>query len=613
MTHGTEAISHKKRHWILPPAMPSAATVSEMACALACHPLVARLLLTRNITDLAVAREFIHPQFKNLQPPETIPGMTLAAERIAAAVNQREKITIFGDYDVDGITGTAMLWRLFKLAGADFDIYIPHRVDEGYGISCSALKQLAEQGTRLLVSVDCGITAIEPIAQARRDGMDVIVTDHHEMGAALPAANVLVHPGLDSTGKANRHLCGAGVAYKLAWAIAARLCNSPRLTGGYRNLMVEFSALVALATIADVVPLIGENRLLARFGLAQLPHSSLVGIKALISAAGLTNKAIDGTAVGFLLAPRLNAAGRMDHASEAVELLTTNDEGRATELADYLEGQNTDRQGTERKITVAALKMAREPRDMPPAIVLCSHDWHAGVVGIVASRLVDAFNRPTFILSQEGAHAAGSGRSIKGIPLHEAIDFCRDLLISGGGHAAAGGVRLEAGNVEAFRQRLCEFVRNRCPSIEFAAAMELDGELTETDLDLQAVRELENLAPFGCGNPRPKFLIAGARVAAAPRRMGAAGGHLQLQLRIGTQTARAVAFRMGLLEPYLPIGMELDLVVEPRIDTYNGRTRLDLHVVDLRRSDGKFLEQPALQARAENPRQYPPAALHPTG
>ncbi len=612
MTHGTEAISHKKRHWILPQAVPSAAAVTQMACALACHPLVAKLLLTRNITDLPAAREFIHPQFKNLHPPETIPGMTAAAERIATAIHQREKITIYGDYDVDGITGTAMLWRLLKLAGADFDAYIPHRVDEGYGISCKALQQLSQKGTRLLVSVDCGITAIEPIAQARSAGMDVVITDHHEMGATLPNANVLVHPGLDSTGQANRNLCGAGVAYKLAWAIAAQLCNSPRLTGGYRSLMVEFSALVALATIADVVPLTGENRLLARFGLAQLPHSSLVGIKALISAAGLTNKAIDGTAVGYLLAPRLNAAGRMDHASEAVELLTTDDESRATELADYLEGQNTDRQSTERKITAAALKMAREATDMPPAIVLCSHDWHAGVVGIVASRLVDAFNRPTFILSQEGAHAAGSGRSIKGISLHEAIEFCRDLLISGGGHAAAGGVRLEAGKVDAFRQRLCEFVRSRHPQIQFAATMELDGQLTEADLDLQAVRELENLAPFGCGNPRPKFLIAGARLTTAPRRMGVAGGHLQLQLRIGTQTARAVAFRMGLLEPYLPAGMELDLVVEPRVDTYNGRTRLDLHVADLRRSDGKLLEQPTAAARSENPRQYPPAALHPT-
>ncbi len=612
MIHGTEAISHKKRHWILPQAMPRAADVAATACALACHPLVARLLLTRQITDLAEAREFIHPQFKNLHPPETIPGMTAAAERIAAAIHQREKMTIYGDYDVDGITGTAMLWRLLKMAGADFDVYIPHRVDEGYGISCKALQQLAQKGTQLLVSVDCGITAIEPIAQARRAGMDVVVTDHHEMGDTLPEANVLVHPGLDSTGQANRHLCGAGVAYKLAWAIGARLCNSPRLTGGYRSLMVEFSALVALATIADVVPLTGENRLLARFGLAQLPRSSLVGIQALISAAGLTNKTIDGTAVGFLLAPRLNAAGRMDHASEAVELLTTDDAARATELADYLEEQNMDRQGTERKITAAALKMARESRDMPPAIVLCSQDWHAGVVGIVASRLVDAFNRPTFILSQDGAQAAGSGRSIKGIPLHEAIEFCRDLLISGGGHAAAGGVRLESGKVEAFRQRLCEFVRNHYPQLQFAAALDLDGELTEADLDLQAVRELENLAPFGCGNPRPKFLIAGARLATAPRRMGAAGGHLQLQLRIGTQTARAVAFRMGLLEPYLPVGLEIDLVVEPRIDTYKGRTRLDLHVVDLRRSDGRFLEPIVQTARTDIAREITPAALHPT-
>ena len=586
MTHGMESISHKKRFWVLPENAPTAAAIDSMAQTLGCHPLVAHLLLSRNIVDIPAAQSFIHPEFKNLHPPETIPGMIEASLRIAGAIKKREKITIYGDYDVDGITGTTMLWRLFKMASADFDIYIPHRVDEGYGISCDAVAQLAQKGTQLLISVDCGITAVEPVALARRSGMDVVVTDHHEIGPALPPANVLVHPGLDATGEANRNLCGAGVAYKLAWAIASRLCGSPRLSQAYRELMVDFSALVALATIADVVPLLGENRLLARFGLQQLPFCGLVGIKALIAAAGLENKTIDGTAVGFLLAPRLNAAGRMGHAAQAVELLTTDDEPRALEIANYLEKQNTERQATERKITATALQMVRALPSIPPALVLCHPEWHAGVVGIVASRMVDTFNRPTFILSSQGPQSGGSGRSIKGVPLHKAIEFCRDLLISGGGHAAAGGVRLATENIEAFRQRLCDFVCGLNLPRDLSASLELDGELTDKDLNIEAVTQLENLAPFGCGNPRPKFLISGVRLITAPRRVGINGGHLQLQLRIGRQTVRGIAFRMGQLEPALPAGMEVDLVVEPKIDHYQGRSRLDLQVMDVKRSDG---------------------------
>ncbi len=598
MMHGTEAVSYRKRRWIMPAETPSSGDISKMACALNCHPLTARLLLARNIRDISAARSFIQPEFKNLQPPETIPGMSAAAERIAAAIGKREKITIYGDYDVDGITGTAMLWRLFKTAGADFGIYVPHRVEEGYGLSCKALKHLADGGTKLLISVDCGITAVEPVRQARADGMDVVVTDHHAIGPELPPANVLVHPGLDTTGRANRDLCGAGVAYKLAWAIAAKLCNSPRLSDVYRKLMVEFSALVALATIADVVPLHGENRLLARFGLAHLPRCSLPGIRALITAARLNNVPIDSPAVGYRLAPRLNAAGRMDHAAEAVELLTTDDESRAGELAEYLENQNLDRQNTERKMTAAAMKLVEDSAGQDAVIVLCDRQWHAGVVGIVAARMVDKFNRPAFILTQEGNQAVGSGRSIKGIPLHEAIESCRDLLISGGGHAAAAGVRLEMKNLEEFRRRMCRFAAGRAGDSHRHATIELDGGLTEADVNIQAVCELENMAPFGCGNPRPKFLISQSRLIGSPRRMGSSGSHLQLQITLGRQTVRAVAFQMGSLAPALTAGMELDVVVEPHLNDFNGRRSVDFHVADIRRSDGRELAEAGGDGRA---------------
>ena len=586
MNHGTEAVGFRKRRWNPPPTTHDHAAVECLARSTGCHPLIARLLLNRSIRDPEQARAFIHPEFRNLAPPETLPGMDQAAGLVAQAVSKREKITIFGDYDVDGITGTAMLWRLLQAAGASFDIYIPHRLAEGYGLSCEAVEQIAARSTSLLLTVDCGITALEPTAQARRRGMKVVITDHHEIGAQLPPADAIVHPALAESAVGNRNLCGAAIAYKLAWAIARQLCGSSRLTPVYRELLIEFTALVALATIADVMPLTGENRIWARYGLAHLPRCALAGVQALIGAAGWENRKIDGAAVGFSLAPRLNAAGRMGHAGEAFDLLTTDSPTRACQIAACLEKLNSRRQATERKITAHALETVRAMETIPPAIVLCEPHWHGGVLGIVAARMVDAFYRPTFIFTTEDQQTAtGSGRSVEGFPLHEAIERCRDLLISGGGHAAAGGVRLPLANLDLFRQRLSEFAGRHMASAPFVPAIELDGALEESDLVLHAFEEMESLAPFGHGNPQPKFLLSGATIAAPPRRVGVSGAHLQLQLRLGGQSIRAVGFRMGELEPALPVGLGVDLVAEPHVDHYNGSRRLDMHMLDVARSD----------------------------
>ena len=584
--HTTETQSFLKRRWIFINSPPDEARVAALSRSLGRHPVVARLLMSRNLTTLETARQFLTPEFKNILPPGSIPGLDAGAEIIAQAVLAREKITIYGDYDVDGITGTAMLYHLFKAARAIFDTYIPHRIDEGYGLSEDAVNTIAQRGTRVLLTVDCGITARRAVMAARNLGMTVVITDHHEYEGDLPPAHAIAHPRLNGVTDGNPDLCGAGVAYKLAWAVAARLCGSERLTQNYRDMLIEFTALVALATVADVVPLRGENRILVSYGLKQLARSNMVGLQALVRAAGFENRAIDGTTVGFSLGPRLNAAGRMGHADMAVELLTTRDADRANEIAGYLEVKNKERQHTERKITEEAVDMVRRLPELPAALVLCRKDWHAGVVGIVAARLVDHFHRPSFVLADDGLTISGSGRGIPGFALHEAIAHCRDLLISGGGHAAAGGIKLEPSQLSAFTAKLCAYAMERLPTDGLAPAFELDGELRESDIDFQAFCELEALAPFGNGNHKPKFLLRSVEVAAPPRRMGARGSHLLLRLKVGDRPVRAVAFRLGEAEPLLAPGSSLDLVVQTSVDRYYDQPRAELHIIDLARSDG---------------------------
>ena len=326
----TSTTSYRRKRWVMSPADGDA--VERLAAELRLPPILARLLVNRGVTEPAAAAAFLEPQFRDLHPPALLPNIDIAAERIARAVRAGEKIMLYGDYDVDGITGTAMLWHTLKTAGADVDSYIPHRVEEGYGLNSDAIDGLIDKGTRLLITVDCGCSAVAPIGRAGSRGVDVIVSDHHEFAPQMPPACALVHPRrhpLDPlAGTAapypNPDLCGAGVAFKLAWAVAQKLCNAERVNQTYRDLLVEFAALVALGTVADVVPLTGENRILVKFGLGQLLRTRFEGLRALIAAAGYgSDKKIDCMAIGFTLGPRLKAAGRMGHARQAVELLTT--------------------------------------------------------------------------------------------------------------------------------------------------------------------------------------------------------------------------------------------------------------------------------------------------
>jgi single-stranded-DNA-specific exonuclease len=602
----TSTTSYRRKKWIVSPTLPRLdPAVQRFADELRMPALVAQVLMNRGITTAGAAAAFLEPRFRDLHPPQMLPNMDRAAERIARAVRAGEKIWLYGDYDVDGITGTAMLWHLLKTAGANVETYIPHRVEEGYGLNVEAIEKLIEGGAQLLVTVDCGCSAVAPITRAKERDVDVVVSDHHEFAPTLPPAYAIVHPRYPQNAEPgaenaapypNPDLCGAGVAFKLAWAVAQKLCNSEKVNEVYRNLLVEFSALVGLGTVADVVPLVGENRILVKYGLSQIARTRFDGLRALIHAAGYGDgeKKIDCMAIGFGLAPRLNAAGRMGHAREAVELLTTASGARADEIAQMLEKQNRERQATERRMAELAKgevenrKLTVEKEDV---VLVASHaSFHAGVVGIVASRLVDAYHRPAFVLSINEGELHGSARSIAGFELHHAIERVRDLLISGGGHAMAGGVRLPAGNLEAFRERLNAYARERLTEAQLVPALHVDGVMELVECNPQVIGLLEKLEPFGRGNPQPRFLLQNVRLTAPPRRVGATGAHLQLTVTRAPHMQRCIAFRMGELEPQLPVGTELNLVVEPRVNVWEGRERVELQVVDIARCDEEALK-----------------------
>jgi single-stranded-DNA-specific exonuclease len=612
---------HRPKRWKLAPPDPAA---QELADRLKISPLVAQVLLNRGVGEPQACRDFLRPSPKLLHDPFLIPGLRKAGERIARAIRDKEKIVIYGDYDVDGITATSILWHAIRVLGGSAEYYIPHRIEEGYGLNAEALKQLCEAGAKLIISVDCGITAIEPAKVVAECGAELIITDHHEWkeiadcrlpiadlqtagietGSAplllaaqhsapgtqhsphLPSCAAIVHPRLPGDGPAypNPHLCGAGVAFKLAWGIGRAMSGSDRVSEGFKEFLIEATALAALGTIADVVPLVGENRILAHFGLSGLKASKLVGIQALIESADLTGRKLDSFHVGFLLAPRLNACGRMGHARLAVEMLTTTDIARATEIALYLEGQNRERQGIEKKILEQALAQITADRwdgDGKSAIVLGDESWHPGVIGIVASRIVDRFHRPAIIVALNNGHGSGSGRSIAGFHLAHALQACGEYLDSHGGHEMAAGLKVQTAKFDLFRQSFCEYASRTIPAELLVAELKLDAIAKVPQITPALVIDFQRLGPFGHANRRPLLCLRDVEVSAPPRRVGRTGDHLQLHIRQDGQFIKCIAFGLGELADRLKVGMKVNLAAEPTLNEYNGNTTAELNVKDV--------------------------------
>ncbi len=573
------------RRWIIAPRHPDCLRLAQQARV---APVLAQVFLNRQMQTPAQIESFLAPDWSRLLPPESLPGVIEAARLLADAARRRRRIVIYGDYDVDGITATAILWHVLTAAGADVRYFIPNRFEEGYGLSADALATLKEQGADVVVTVDCGITACQQARRAAELGLQLIITDHHEPGDELPEVAALVHPSIGA-GSDNPHLCGAGVAFKLAWALARELCGREKVTEPYRTLLVEAVGLTALGLVADVVPLIGENRIIAAMGLRQLRHTSNVGLAALIEVSGLSGRPrYNEYDIGFALAPRLNALGRLGHAIEAVELFTSASEQRAREIAQRLDQCNRQRQRVEREIAAEAVELVRQrgfDRAGTRGIVLASERWNRGVVGIVASRLVERFGRPAVLIALDGDEGQGSGRSVPNFPLHEVLTECREHLISHGGHAMAAGLRIAAGAVEGFTQAFLEQAARRLTDADLLPALRLDDELELGQLDVPLAETLERMAPFGIGNPRPRFATTPVELVGQPRTVGGNARHLQFVVRQGQVHRKAIAFGAAeRLDELLDCG-RLRLAFEPIVNEWNGRRSAELKVLDFLPAD----------------------------
>lgn len=573
----------RQNHWRWEIAEPYDGA-AELGRQLKSSTLIAQILHNRGIGEPDQAREFLAPKLTSLHDPETLAGATDAAERITRAVNQGEKITIYGDYDVDGITGVSILYSLLKVVGADVDFYVPHRLDEGYGVNEDAVDLLISQGTKLIVTVDCGISAIKPLERAGQAGVDVIITDHHSPGEVLPDVLAIVHPSLPGKEYACPNLAGAGVAFKLAWQVARAICGSTRVSEDMRKFLVDAMGLAALGTIADMVPLIGENRVLATYGLRGLSASNHPGLSALLASAKLSDEKLDAFHVGFVLAPRLNACGRMGHAQQAIEMLTDASVTRCREIAEHLAEKNTERQGVERQITEHAISMVEERGFDDPAtraIVLGSDQWHGGVIGIVASRLVGRYHRPTVLVAFDGDSGQGSGRSIQGFHMRDALAASSDNLLGFGGHAMAGGLKIETPKFDAFAEDFARYASENLTDEQLQPSLRIDAETTFASLTQNTVYTLSRLGPFGQGNPAPVIAVRNCKVLSPPRRMGRKGQTIGLQLQQGGVSLRAVGFGMGDLADALVGINTVDLACEPMLNTFNGRTSVELKIRDM--------------------------------
>jgi single-stranded-DNA-specific exonuclease len=512
--------------------------------------------------------------------------MAEAVERLGAAIRQGRRICIYGDYDVDGVTGTAVLLGMFQQLGVPAEFYIPHRLEEGYGLNVEALRQLAAGGTEVVVTVDCGIASLDEADEARRLGIELIVTDHHEMKDRLPAAAVCVHPRLPGCDYPFGGLSGSGVAFKLAWALAVRHCGSEKVTDNLRNFLLDALCMATLGLVADVVPLCDENRILVKAGLNRLRDKAPLGVQALIESAKLSpNGPIRAEDIAFKLAPRLNAAGRLGCARLVVELLTTTNPQKAHELAEYLESENGRRQTIERKMVQQAKDLIeREAIDELSAVVLAQPDWHPGVVGIVAGRMVEHVGRPVILFAiKDGAEiATGSGRSIPGFELHQALHACDYLLVGHGGHAMAVGVKIRPGDIDAFRQRFQEYAARHFPTgTPPAPCLRLDAEVPLSALTPGLLRDLDRLEPYGADNPRPRFLAGGLQIVGEPRRIGKEERHLSFRVKQGTTSIRAVAWGMGdRMDELVSQDRKCCVAFTPTVNEWQGNRTIEMVVCD---------------------------------
>jgi len=574
----------KTSRWEVAPADPQA---EALARPLGGSRLLGQVLANRGLTDAQQAIGFLEARLADLHDPAMLPNCDDAARKIVAAVRAKKRIVIYGDYDVDGMTATAILQAALKLAGANVDFYVPHRLEEGYGVNAAAIEKLIAEGAEMIITVDCGVSDHESLARACAAGIEVIVTDHHAILADPPEVSAVVHPALPGTNYPCNYLCGAGVAFKLAWEIARFLNDGEKSQGPMREFLLNATCLAGLGTIADVVPLLGENRILAKHALLALPATKHIGLCALRRIAGLDEKReISARDIAFGVAPRLNAAGRMGHARDAIELLATSDPARAAELAGLLESLNRKRKATEKEITEHAIERVGETKqdtDDCRAIVLAEGDWHGGVIGIVANRLVDKFNKPAILIAlDEEGNGQGSCRTIETFHITNALSACSEHLLGFGGHAMAGGFRIAPGAIEPFTAAMHAYAKTHLNDEPIESVLPIDAAVTLAELSFPVVDQLRRLAPFGRENPEPTVLIQNARLVRPAKRIGQRGTTVDMMIEQDGAAMRCIGFRMGDLADELRGATHIDLVGAPTINHFNRRTTAELQIQDAR-------------------------------
>jgi len=579
--------------WVL--AEHDAVAVSRLSDQACIHPLIARLMIARGIADAAAALSFLSSDLTSLSNPHIFRGMDAAVGRIRDALSSRQKIVVFGDYDVDGVTGAAVLFLTLRELGADVDSYIPDRMTEGYGLNPGALRQIKETGARLVITVDCGISAAKEAEAAGSLGLDLIITDHHESAAVqgngtvparerLPDALAIIHPRVlrpdtsDGIRESVGCLTGVGVAFKLSQALLDAPADDERLK--------KYLDLVTLGTVADMGRITGENRVLVKYGLDILssdPASLRPGIAALKQVAGLTGKRVNVGNVGFNLAPRINASGRLEKADTAFRLMTTDSPDEAARLAVQLDTVNRERQAVEEDIWGTARELCLQA-DLAntSAFILSSEDWHPGVIGIVASRIVDEFYRPAALISVKDGVGKGSARSIPGFDLYKGLAACSDLLMGFGGHKYAAGLSIAADEIPRLRERLSAAVLEQLGAGGFVRSITIDSPVTFDELSFDLMHDIERMAPFGQGNPEPRFGAKGLEVLSL-RPVGN-DKHLKLRLRQRNgQCFDAIAYNKGTsIGSWLRCGARVAAVFTPRINTWNGMRNIELDIKDIK-------------------------------
>ena len=572
------------RRWIL--RRPARAAVERVARETGAGEVLAALLVNRGWDEPAGAREHLAPDLKRLHDPALLPGMDLATERLARALSAGEPILVHGDYDVDGVTGTALLVRLLRHLKANVAWHIPNRFTDGYSFGEHSLRRAAEVGARVVISVDNGTSALETIEALRERGVDTIVTDHHEPPrGALPPAIAILNPKLAGSPYPFRDLCGGAVAFKLAWGVCQRITGEQRVRADLREFLVDAMAYVAIATVCDVVPLVGENRILAHFGLKALERARPSGVRALLEVASLAGRPLCAEDVGYQIGPRINASGRLDSAARAVEVLLADDPEEARVLARALDELNRARKAIERTLVEEALVEARRFADAErwPVTVVAGQGWHQGVVGIAAARLVDALRRPAIVIGLDGARGRGSARSIQGFDVLEAMHAAAPHFARYGGHAQAAGCEVASDAVDAAREAICgrarELFAQRGPD---ESGLEIDLELDLASVTPALMAALQRLEPFGERNEKPVFVTRDLRLAEPARAVGQDRSHLLLHLRRGERVIKALAFGAASRADELASGAGVDVVHTPRWNHFRGERTLELVVSDFR-------------------------------